>query len=112
MDDRDRARLETAAANARIAISHLRSGGPRWREDLKTVDAVSKRIEEVGEVLSKVSRGARAETPTIAWAAAVGMRTRLAHDYINVDLDLVEVTVESDLPELIAAIEDVLASGG
>jgi uncharacterized protein with HEPN domain len=111
MDDRDRALLESAAASARIAISHMRSGGPRWREDLKTVDAVSKRIEEVGETLSKVSRGVRAATPTIAWRLAVGMRTHLVHDYINVDLDLVQVTVESDLPELIAAIENVLASG-
>ena len=110
MDDRDRSLLESAAASARIAISHLRSGGQGWREDLKTADAVSKRIEEVGEALSRVSRGVRAATPSIAWGPAVGMRTHLAHDYINVDLDLIEVTVESDLPELIAAIEDVLAA--
>ena len=88
MDDRDRSLLESAAASARIAISHLRSGGQGWREDLKTVDAVSRRIEEVGEALSRVSRGVRAATPSIAWGPGVGMRAHLAHDDINVDLDL------------------------
>lgn len=111
MDDRDRALLQSAATSARIAISHMRSGGPRWREDLKTIDAVAKRIEEAGEALSRVSRETRAATPTIAWKAAIGMRTHLVHDYTNVDLDLVQVTVETDLPELIAAIEGVLRPG-
>jgi uncharacterized protein with HEPN domain len=112
MDDRDRALLRRAVENARIAIGPARSGGPAWRDDLKTVDAVSRRIEEVGEALSKASREVRAATPTIAWKTAIGLRTHLAHDYINVDLDLVEATVEDDLPELIAAIEGVLGDQG
>lgn len=112
MDERDRDLLEGAATSARIAIRHMRSGGEGWRDDLKTVDAVSKRIEEVGETLSRVSRELRAATPEIAWRSAVGMRAHLAHDYFNVDLDLVETTVESDLPALIAAIEDALARHG
>lgn len=108
MNERDRERLEQAASSARIAINHTRTAGGAWRDDLKTVDAAAKRVEDVGENLSKVSRELRAATPGIDWKPALGMRTHLVHDYINVDLDVLETTITDDLPRLIAAIESLL----
>ena len=108
MNDRDRERLEQAAISARIAIDYIRTAGKGWRDDLKTIDATVKRIEDVGENLGKVSRELRAATPNIDWKPAVGMRTHLVHNYINVDLDVLETTVQNDLPRLITEIEAAL----
>jgi uncharacterized protein with HEPN domain len=37
------------------------------------------------------------------------MRTRLAHDYANVDLDVLEGVVSDDLPSLIEELDEALA---
>lgn len=109
MDDRDRQTLARAAESARIAIEHVRSGGPGWRSDLKTVDAAAKRVEEVSEQLKRVSLPSQAALPKIPWRDAKGMREVLAHDYGQVDVEILAEVVEHDLPGLIVAIEEALA---
>jgi uncharacterized protein with HEPN domain len=102
MNERDRRVLEAAREAARIAIEHVRTGGPQWRGDRKTVDAAAKEVEEVSELLTRVSPEQQAAMPGLPWREARGMRTRLAHDYANVDLDVLEGVVSDDLPSLIA----------
>jgi uncharacterized protein with HEPN domain len=109
MNERDRRVLEAARDAARIAIEHLRTGGPRWRSDRKTVDAAAKEVEEVSELLTRVSPEQQAAMPGIPWREARGMRTRLAHDYANVDLDVLEGVVLDDLPSLIAELDEALS---
>lgn len=105
MDPRDLRALEQARASARIAIDHLESGGPDWRNDQKTIDAVAKRVEEVSERLKRVSPVQQAVMPAVNWRAAKGIRDILAHEYAVLDLDILEETVRHDLPNLIAAID-------
>jgi uncharacterized protein with HEPN domain len=109
MNERDRRLLEAASDAARIAIEHVRTGGPRWRSDRKTVDAAAKEVEEVGELLTRVSPERQAAMPDIPWREVRGMRTRLAHDYANVDLDVLEGVVSDDLPNLIAELDEALS---
>ena len=52
---------------------------------------------------------ARAED--VPWDALVGLRNRLAHGYFAVDLDLVWTMVQTDLPILEAAVQQLLAAG-
>jgi uncharacterized protein with HEPN domain len=105
MDPRDQRALEQARDSARIAIGHLESGGPDWRADQKTIDAVAKRVEDSSEKLRRVSPAQQAAMPGVPWKAAKGIREILAHDYGTLDLDILEQTVRRDLPELIAAID-------
>ena len=109
MNERDRRLLEAARDAARIAIEHVRTGGPRWRSDRKTVDAAAKEVEEVSELLTRVSPEQQVAMPSIPWREARGMRTRLAHDYANVDLDVLEGVVSDDLPNLIAELDEALS---
>jgi uncharacterized protein with HEPN domain len=104
MDDRDRRTMERAVESARIAIEHVSSGGPNWRSDQKTVDAAAKRVEEVSEQLKRVSPQLQAALPGISWREAKAMRDVLAHDYGQVDVEILADVVESDLPALIIAI--------
>lgn len=112
MEERDRDALERALNSARIAIQHVRSGGSAWRDDLKTVDAASKRVEEVSEQLKRVSARQQAAMAGVRWKEAKGMREVLAHDYGRIDLDLLADVVENDLPKLIEEIEAAMGSPG
>lgn len=67
--------------------------------------AVQKLIENVGEAASRLSDEARNKLPALPWKDIVGMRHRLVHDYMRVDVDRVWTVVDSDLGMLITAIE-------
>ncbi len=62
-------------------------------------------IQIVGEAARGVSSDFRDLHPEIPWQDVVGMRHRLVHDYLNVDMDRVWKTVEEDIPGLIGQLE-------
>ena len=111
MDVRDRELLEQVLESARLAIAHVASGGPEWRADQKTVDAAAKRVEQVGELLKRVSLELQAVMPEVPWREAKGIREILAHAYQDVDVVILAEVVKDDLPSLIAAFEQRLRSG-
>ena len=53
--------------------------------------------QTIGEAARKTSGDFRAVHPEIPWAAIVGMRHRVVHDYLHVDFDLVWDVVSRDL---------------
>jgi len=63
-------------------------------------DAVIRNIEIVGEAAGRVSAELAARTPAIPWREIVGMRHRLIHGYLQVNLDTVWEVIERDLPAL------------
>ena len=56
-------------------------------EDLQVI-AVH-RIQTIGEAARHVSVDFRSAHDEVSWSNIVGMRNRLVHDYLNVDLDIV-----------------------
>ena len=50
----------------------------------------------------------RDQYPQVPWRQIAGMRDRLSHDYINVNLWRVFRTVQEDLPVLQAAVSAIL----
>ena len=77
----------------------------RSRADLDTDEmlalAVIHLIEIIGEASRSVSEEFRGEHPEIPWEQISGTRNRLAHGYIDVDLDIIWAIVKKDLPGLI-----------
>lgn len=70
-------------------------------------DAVIRNFEIIGEATKKISKEFTQSHPEIPWQDLAGMRDKLIHDYIDVDLDVVWKTIETDLPllkELISGI--------
>ena len=63
-------------------------------------DGVVRQIEIVGEATKRVSAEMREKYPDIPWRKMAGMRDKLVHDYLGVDLDAVWDTVRKDIPEL------------
>lgn len=69
-----------------------------FKADLKTVYAVTRALEVMGEAAKRVPEAVRMRHPAIPWRLMAGMRDRLIHQYDVVDLDILWQTVTDDLP--------------
>lgn len=67
-------------------------------------------LQIIGEAARRVSPDFRTAHPQIDWKAIVGMRSKLVHDYLNVDEDIVWDTVTNELPSLLKELEGILKS--
>jgi uncharacterized protein with HEPN domain len=87
------------------AIARIRSYVGRKRRtgflgDTLLQDAVIRNIEIVGEAAGRVSPEFSARHADIPWREIVGMRHRLIHGYLKVNLETVWQAIERDLPAL------------
>ncbi|RMF57484.1 MAG: DUF86 domain-containing protein [Calditrichaeota bacterium] len=71
-------------------------------------DAVIRQLEIIGEATRHRTEELREQYPEIPWQDMVGMRNKLIHDYLGVDVELVWVTATEDLPDLREQIEIIL----
>jgi uncharacterized protein with HEPN domain len=70
--------------------------------------AITHLLQIIGEAARRVSLDFRAAHPEIPWKAIVGMRSKVVHDYLNVDEDVVWETVKEDLAPLVVELERLL----
>jgi len=85
-----------------------RGGRKLFDKDTAIQDALIKQIEIIGEATRKISEGFKKDYPGVPWKKMVGMRDKLVHDYMGVDLEAVWKTAAEDIPELKKLIEEVL----
>ena len=64
-------------------------------------------VQTVGEAAARVSAETRARWADIPWRQITGMRHRIVHNYLDVDLEIVWQVIRGDLPDLIAGLERV-----
>jgi len=97
--------LQDMRNNAERAVRYYREAGRMWREDDKTVDAILRRIGNLGEAAKRMPVPERADYERIQWRAIVAMRDRLVHRYNDVNLAILEGVLQEELPELIAELK-------
>lgn len=71
-----------------------------WLKDDKTVDAVIRNIEVIGEASSHLPDDVLQHYNKIPWQLMKAIRNILAHEYFGVDLEIIWKTVKEDLPDL------------
>lgn len=71
-----------------------------FREDARTIDAVVRNIEIIGEAASHVPKEIQARYPVVPWKLIAGARNKMVHEYFGIDLEIVWKTVQEDLPIL------------
>lgn len=57
--------------------------------DDKTIDAVVRNIEVIGEATTKLPDKLKAKYPSVDWVKIKGMRNRLIHEYFGVDVQII-----------------------
>lgn len=109
MAPEDRVRLLHMIEAADEAISFIAGHTPTGlASDRKTLFAVIRCIEIIGEAAARVSDATRNSAPDVPWSAIVGMRNRLVHAYFDVDADLVWKTTSVELPVLKARLQALI----
>ena len=68
--------------------------------DKKTINAVIRSLEVLGEATKHIPSPFRKKHPDIPWSKMAGLRDVLIHDYMGVDLMTVWKVVKERLPEV------------
>jgi len=76
-------------------------------EDDKTVDAVVRNFEIIGEAANLLPEEFRDAQPDIDWHRIRGFRNRIIHHYFGIDYAIVWQIKESFLPELITKLQSL-----
>jgi len=76
-------------------------------EDSKTLDAVIRNFEIIGEAANRLPEGFKDKYPTIDWLRIIGFRNRIAHDYMGIDYKIVWTIVQKYHDQLSADIEKI-----
>lgn len=77
-------------------------------KEKKTVYAVVRAIEIIGEAVKKIPNDVKKRYPKIPWREMAGMRNKLIHEYFGVDLKRVWKTVKEDIPNLKPQFDKIL----
>lgn len=65
-------------------------------------------LQIIGEAARTLSVSTKSLNPEIPWSKIIGMRNVLAHNYFEIDLELVWVAIERDIPDLKHNVEIIL----
>jgi len=79
-----------------------------FEKDSKTVDAVIRNLEIIGEAVKHLPQELRSRHTDIEWRKVAGLRDVLSHAYFEVDLGIVWEVVSTKLPTLESRVAGIL----
>jgi uncharacterized protein with HEPN domain len=71
-----------------------------FRDDRKTINAVIRSIEIIGEASKKIPKSLRDSQPEIPWKKMAGMRDKLTHAYFGIDLEIIWKVVSEEIIQI------------
>ncbi len=80
----------------------------KYKTDISFQYACNMCIIQIGELANRLSDEKKERNKNIPWRAIRGMRNLHAHDYENVDLEIVWNTLLEDIPVLKQSLEKLL----
>jgi len=110
------------AHDDRLYLTHIRDAAERISEytaglelfdflqDHLRQDGVVRQLGIIGEAVKRLSDGLREARPDVPWRDIAGMRDRLVHDYMGVNVESVWKTVKEDVPELASVVRELLGT--
>jgi uncharacterized protein with HEPN domain len=81
-----------------------------FASDEKTVDAIVRNLEILGEAAKQVPDHVRIVHPHVDWYRISGLRDILIHQYFGIDLPIVWDVVENKLPTLLLELNQMLST--
>lgn len=79
-----------------------------FRKDRKTIDAVVRNFEIIGEASKFIPEDVKKRHQEIDWRGIVGLRNRIAHEYFDVSASVIWQIVKDELPTLGEQMKQIL----
>jgi len=83
-----------------------------FMRDKKTINAVVRSVEVIGEAAKKIPKTLRDKYPDIPWKKMAGMRDKLVHEYFGIDIEIMWKVAKDEIPSLKPSIQNILKSLG
>lgn len=80
----------------------------QFEKDRKTVSAVVRGLEIIGEASKNIPAETREKYGDIPWKKMIGMRDKVIHGYFGVNIKTLWTTVKKDLPPLKKSVKMML----
>ena len=78
-----------------------------FTKDSKTIDAVIRNFEIIGEAANRLPEHFKEKYPSIDWHRIRGFRNRIVHDYFGIDYSIVWEIKSSFLTNLIISLKSL-----
>ncbi len=83
-------------------------GFDEFTKDDKTVSAVIRKLEIIGEATKYLPAELRRKYPDLPWSSMAKLRDRLIHGYFVVDYEIIWNVIKKELPLLKPKLEKIL----
>ena len=79
----------------------------RFLNDYKTIDAVIRNFEIIGEAVKNIPDEIKTLYPDVPWIEMYSLRNRIAHTYFGIDYEIIWDIISNYLPDNKSQIETI-----
>ena len=78
-----------------------------FSKDDKTISAVIRKLEIIGEATKKIPYEITCDYPDIPWSLMAKLRDKLIHGYFEINLEIIWKTIQNKLPEVKVKLQSI-----